>query len=94
MIPHPGDDILHALALDQPGNPERAARLLGAADAQQEISGVAMQSPDLQDVLPILEAVRQALGEEAFQEAWEAGREMTTEEAFNYALSDPSAVQA
>lgn len=44
--------------------------------------------------MPILDDVRQALSEEAFQEAWEAGREMTTEEAFNYALGDPAAVQA
>ena len=75
------------------GYPERAAHLLGAADALQEMSGFTMQTPDLQDVLPIQEAVRQALGEEAYQEAWEAGWEMTAQEALNYALSDPEACE-
>ena len=70
------------------GYPERAARLLGTADALQEMSGVTMQTPDLQDVLPIVEIIRQALGEIAYQKAWEAGWKMTTQDAVSYALSD------
>jgi hypothetical protein len=70
------------------GYPERAAQLIGAADTQQEISGVPFQSPDQQDVLPILEAVRQTLNEKAFQEAWQAGRAMTIQDTFSYSLSE------
>jgi hypothetical protein len=62
--------------------------LLGAANAQQEISGVPIQTTDLQDVLPMLETIRRTLGEGAFQEAWQNGQEMTTQEAVAYALSD------
>jgi len=72
------------------GYPERAAQLLGASDAQQEISGIPAQTPDLRDILLILENIRHALPKEIFQKAWRAGKKMTIQDAFDYALSDLS----
>jgi predicted ATPase/DNA-binding CsgD family transcriptional regulator len=69
------------------GYPSKAARLLGAAQAQQEITGVDLQPPDRQDILPIIDSVRQALGEEAYQQAWQAGHAMPTRQAIALALS-------
>jgi hypothetical protein len=62
--------------------------LIGAAEAVLEITGIDPQPPDLQDILPIIETVRQALGEQAYQGAWQAGYALTTQQAFALALSD------
>jgi predicted ATPase/DNA-binding CsgD family transcriptional regulator len=69
------------------GYPLQAARLIGAADAQQEVTGIDLQPPDRQDVLPVIDSVRQALGEEAYQQAWQAGYAMSTRQAIALALS-------
>jgi tetratricopeptide (TPR) repeat protein len=69
------------------GHPSKAARLIGAADAQREITGGDLQPPDEQDILPIIDSVRQALDEEAYQQAWQAGHAMTTQQAIAFALS-------
>jgi tetratricopeptide (TPR) repeat protein len=69
------------------GHPSKAARLIGAADAQLEITGIDLQPPDRQDILPIIDSVRQALGEEAYQQAWQAGYAMTIQQAIAFALS-------
>lgn len=69
------------------GYPLKAARLIGAADAQLEIAGADLQPSDQQDILPIMDSVRQALGEETYQQAWQAGHAMTTQQAIAFALS-------
>jgi predicted ATPase/DNA-binding CsgD family transcriptional regulator len=73
------------------GAPDRAARLLGAAEALGEAATVPL--------LPAIEArykyerdvaaVRSQLGEKAFEAAWAEGRAMTPEEAIEYALAKP-----
>jgi tetratricopeptide (TPR) repeat protein len=70
------------------GYPLRAARLIGAADAVLEITGIEPQPPDLQAILLIIETVRQALGDQAYQQAWQEGHALTTQQAFALALSD------
>jgi predicted ATPase/DNA-binding CsgD family transcriptional regulator len=68
------------------GDYEKAARLLGAADAEMESLGANQQPVDQIEIERFLIYVRQALGEEAFQEAWQAGHELSIDEALNYAL--------
>jgi predicted ATPase/DNA-binding CsgD family transcriptional regulator len=69
------------------GDHEKAARLLGASDAWMLSSGINQQPADQIEVEKFQSAVRQALGEEAFQQAWQAGHEMSIEEALDYALN-------
>jgi predicted ATPase len=70
------------------GDPERAARLLGAVDAGLDLLGVHHDMVDQIDIDKFQISIRQALGAEAFQEAWQAGYEMSIQEALDYALSD------
>jgi DNA-binding CsgD family transcriptional regulator len=73
------------------GQPWRAARLLGAADAAYE----ATRTRPLPRVWPTYDvecaAVRARLNAEAFAAAWEEGRAMSWEQALDYALrrADP-----
>jgi predicted ATPase/DNA-binding SARP family transcriptional activator len=73
------------------GQPERAARLLGAADPLLDTLGDRFE-PTLW--LPSdrnVSAVRARLSEKAFAAAWAAGRAMTLDEAITVALEDGSA---
>jgi non-specific serine/threonine protein kinase len=69
------------------GEPELAARLLGAADALRAGAGEGMQLVDRIDFERNLAAVRSRLGEKAFQAAWADGRTITLEEAVEKALT-------
>jgi non-specific serine/threonine protein kinase len=70
--------------------PVRAARLWGAAEALREQMGMSLSYLDLvqsgyeQD----LATVRSTLDEASFDAAWAEGREMSPEEAIEYALSE------
>ncbi len=70
------------------GKPERAARLLGAAEAWREATG----APLLPHWYPAhdryVAAAREALGEAAFTRAWAAGRTGSLETAVDEALLD------
>ena len=66
----------------------RAARLLGAANALLVGLDIGQQFADQVEINRYLEMVQDALGEHAFQEAWEEGQRMTIQEALEYALSD------
>ena len=68
--------------------PSRAARLGGAASALRESIGSPRSLADQADMVKTMAAVREALGEEAFAAAWEAGRAMPWEQAVEYALSE------
>jgi non-specific serine/threonine protein kinase len=68
------------------GQPERAGRLLGAAEALREATGVPMEPSNRADYDRSMAAVRAQLGEEAFKTAWAEGRKMAMEEAVGYAL--------
>jgi hypothetical protein len=70
------------------GRFEAAARLLGAAEALRRVIG-APRAPVYQPQYNArLTTLRNALDEEAFTAAWEAGRAMTWEEAVAYALDE------
>jgi predicted ATPase/class 3 adenylate cyclase/DNA-binding CsgD family transcriptional regulator len=73
------------------GRPQRAARFLGASNAELESLGTNQQPADQGEIKLYIDAVQQALGQDAFQEAWEEGQRMTFQEAIAYALSDEDA---
>ncbi len=62
--------------------PERVARLWGAAEALREVIGAPRQSEDEQAVA----RARAQLDEAAWQAAWAEGRAMSLEQAIAYAL--------
>jgi tetratricopeptide (TPR) repeat protein len=68
------------------GQPECAARLLGAAAALLRNSGARLQPIDEAAFDRSVTAARTALGEDAFAAAWAEGRAMTLQQAMTYAL--------
>jgi hypothetical protein len=66
--------------------PERAARVGGAAEALREVLGIPLR-PELQAAHPAaVQAMRAVLGEAAFAAAWAEGRMLPLEEAVALAL--------
>ena len=72
------------------GYPKRAARLLGASNAQLETLGTDQQPADQVEIKLFIETIRDELGEEEFSRAWTEGQKMTIQEAAEYALQDHS----
>jgi non-specific serine/threonine protein kinase len=77
--------LAHTAALS--GRSERAVRLAAAADTLRRAIGLPEPRPSRDE--DGLARCRAALGEEAFAEAWEAGRVLLTEAAVTEALADP-----
>jgi non-specific serine/threonine protein kinase len=73
-----------ALAL---GQPERAARLFGAADACLQAARAAIAPVNLAEYERNLAAARARLGPSAFASACQAGRAMSPEQAVAYATA-------
>jgi hypothetical protein len=71
------------------GHKERAARLLGAAEALREAPGLSGREWWRRARERIGEAARAASLSQAFAAAWEAGRALSLEEAIALALEDP-----
>jgi DNA-binding CsgD family transcriptional regulator len=71
-----------ALALDQP---ERAARLFGAADAALHAAGMAVASSNLSEYEHNIAAARTRMGRGASASARQAGRAMSPDDAIAYA---------
>ncbi len=69
---------------------ERAARLVGAAEAQFEAIGAALWPADRLEHERTIDAVRTHLDEANWQAAWAEGRTMSLEQAIAYAL-EPTA---
>jgi non-specific serine/threonine protein kinase len=67
-------------------DPARGARLWGAAERMREEIRAPLAPQDRARYDREVAAARRALGEDAFARAWEAGREMTPEEAVGLAL--------
>jgi predicted ATPase/DNA-binding SARP family transcriptional activator len=67
--------------------PQRAARLFGAAEALREVLQFPLPPVDRGDY-ECVPAIAAALGEAAFAAAWAEGRTMTLEEAVRVALAD------
>ncbi len=68
--------------------PERAAKLLGAADALITAIGVRLEPADRPDFDRNVAEVRARLSQEAFASAWAKGQAMTLEQTIEYALSE------
>ncbi len=79
------DIFRFAMFLTEAGTTEVAATVLAAADARAADAGVELLSWD-PAVGKMLAELRERLGEEAFEAAWEGGRELTAEQAFDLAL--------
>jgi predicted ATPase/DNA-binding SARP family transcriptional activator/uncharacterized protein HemY len=66
--------------------PERAARLWGAAEALREAIGTPLPPKERKEYGRQIAALREALGEKGFVAAWAEGQAMMLEEAIAYAL--------
>jgi len=66
-------------------HPDRAARLLGAAEALRQAIGASLNPSARAEYDRHLAALRERLGEEQFTRAWEQGRKMTADDAVAYA---------
>lgn len=73
-------------AASRPDKLRRAARLLGAAEADRERRGAFLQPSNMPEYQRILGALREHLEDASFQAAWAEGRHMTLEQALSYAL--------
>jgi hypothetical protein len=67
------------------GQPDLAARLLGAAEALREQVGVSLQPAERPAYERHLGAARSALRDADFRRAWETGRQLSPEEAADLA---------
>ncbi len=74
------------------GQPERAARLFGAANSNSLVQELRFY-PQAFSYESDIAAIRTQLGETAFAEAWTAGRAMTQAQAIAYALENRSTTQ-
>jgi tetratricopeptide (TPR) repeat protein len=88
-----GYQIAYSLALlagpvGAKGQPERAARLLGASEAVFEAWRVGPVTADQLEIDQYMADVRAQLDEAAFEAAWAEGRAMSLEEAVAYALGE------
>lgn len=77
------------LAIAQ-AQPERAARLWGAAERLREVIGVPASIAERDEYEPALALAYDTLGQTAFASAWAEGRSMTEEEITAYALEKSS----
>lgn len=73
--------------------PQRAARLLGAAEAQFEVSGAATSRANLSDSARTLTMVRAGMDESALAAEWATGRALSLEQAITEALAAAPAGQ-
>jgi predicted ATPase/class 3 adenylate cyclase len=65
---------------------EKGARLMGAAEAMLESSGVVLQPADKIEVVQYQSDLRELLGETAYEEAYQEGRQMNPDVAIATAL--------
>ena len=70
------------------GHPRCAARLLGASYARYEALGVKHAAVDQAELDRYAVVIRGQLGEATYQDAWQAGQELTLQAAVDLALAD------
>jgi hypothetical protein len=70
------------------GEWQRAARLFAAAEVLRRTVSASLAPAERVDLAESVAAIRAALGEEAFSQAWSEGRAMSLEEAVAYALEE------
>ena len=68
------------------GELERSAQLLGAVDALKAVRHVSMPPFDIEVFNRSAAAARAAIGEEAFQTAWDRGTQMSLEQAIAFSV--------
>jgi DNA-binding CsgD family transcriptional regulator len=78
---------LAACAAGGQGQHARAVRLLGAAEAVRDATGLPPPPGDRASIDRATSAARTALGDATFGVAWNAGRRLTTDQAIDYALA-------
>jgi hypothetical protein len=74
--------------------PERAARLLGAAEALRELAGAPMLVWEREEYDMELAVLKQELDAGALHKAWAAGKVMDIDQAVDYALASPQPDEA
>jgi len=74
--------------LSKLGFPERAARLMGATDAQLVNMGLGNQPGDQFEIDMYIAEIKSVLGEEAYQREYEIGLRMSLNEAVAYTLEE------
>jgi hypothetical protein len=74
------------------GQPERAARLFGAAAATRRLIGAPLAPTERSRYERLLAAVRAQLDEGTFAAAWAAGRTLPLEQAIAEALGEEASV--
>ncbi|GHO51121.1 LuxR C-terminal-related transcriptional regulator [Ktedonospora formicarum] len=70
------------------GQPQQAARLLGASESAMERLGAFHQPNDKREIDSIITIVRTQLDDVTFQTTWSQGRELTLEQAVAQALNE------
>lgn len=75
-----------AFILAQKGKPESAVTLLGAAQALRELIDSSMTLPERAEYDKVVSALRADVAENKFKLRWNSGREMSMEQAVEYAL--------
>ena len=70
------------------GKPERAGRLLGAAESLREATGVLTTPADRAEHERNLASAHEALDPDTFASSWAAGKAMTLDEMVDYALAE------
>jgi non-specific serine/threonine protein kinase len=71
-----------------PSQPQRAATLLGAGEAQRQAIGVPLPPSEREEHDRDRAALREILGETGFAAAWATGQSMTEQEAIAWALGE------
>jgi hypothetical protein len=79
---------LLAGAIGVMGQPQQAARLLGASEIALERLGAFHQPNDKREIDGMIAAVHAQLDEATFQAAWAQGRELALEQAVAQALDE------
>jgi tetratricopeptide (TPR) repeat protein len=72
------------------GEYERAAHLFGAAETLRDAVGASVLAFYRADYERAIGKARTALGQQRFESCWTAGRALSTDEAFAYALGESS----
>jgi hypothetical protein len=73
---------------DRRDQAQRAARLLAAAAAVRDATGIPRPRAEGEDYAALLTTVREGLGEEGFRTAWQRGYTLSEEDATAEALEE------
>jgi DNA-binding CsgD family transcriptional regulator len=76
---------LVAIAWGELGHLAEAARLLGAAEGQRDLTGYVRPAPARDQLAPVMTELKNALGQVRFDQAVSEGKTLTLEEAVVYA---------